>query len=174
MSRFTDYVAPEFPEGDSYKPIEHLDRGIVVKVLQHKESIVTENSPDGAPGVICDVLDVAEDKVYRNVLWMSGAVVDGLQSYVGKNLVVIHFEARKSKNGRTYPAPVTATTDELAAATAYFDTHADPFAPVLTTVPAESTPEPAATAAPAPQQFTPEQKAAMQAAGVNLASLGIS
>jgi hypothetical protein len=139
VGRFTDYKEPEIIQGDTYKPIDHVGAMLVVKVKQHKEGIVTENSPDGGPGVIVDVLDLDKSEVFRDVLWMGGAMVDGLKSYAPDGLVVIKIDRRKSKSGRAYPAPVGVDAAGTARAESYYEKHGDPFPPKLQT-PADDTP----------------------------------
>lgn len=110
------YTEPIQTEGDRYKPIDNLGHVVIVRVNEFKSSVVTSNSPDGSPAVIVDLIDLdaaGEQKVFKDVLWMSGAVVDGLRGSVGKDPVMITFEARKSKSGRQYPAP--AALDQVAA-----------------------------------------------------------
>jgi hypothetical protein len=127
---FEDFVAPSMEDSDKYAPKDHYDKPLAVKVREHKEGIVTANSPDGAPGVIVDLVDLTDGKVYRNTLWMGGAVVDGLKQYVGK-VLVIRFESRKSNSGRTYPAPVAASAADKELAGKYWSAKGDPFAPVF-------------------------------------------
>lgn len=176
---FGTFVPQSIPDSDEYKPIDHVHRALIVKVLEYKASIITPNSPEGGPGVIADVVDVPEAKVYRNVLWMSGSIVDNMKPHVGGDPVVIHFEPTTSKSGRTYPGVVAATAAELAAATAYYNANPNVFALSLSTIaPPVAAATPVAAAAPlippapvvaAPaQQFSPEQLQAMLAAGMDI------
>lgn len=128
---FEDFVAPVNEDSDPYPPKDNYNKPLLVKVREHKEGIVTSNSPDGAPGVIVDLVDLSDGKIYRNTLWMGGAVVDGLKQYVGK-VLVIRFESRKSNSGRTYPAPIKASDEDKTLATRYYDSKGDPFKPQFT------------------------------------------
>lgn len=110
----SSYTEPVQTEGDRYKPIDNLGHVVIVRVNEYKASIITANSPEGGPGVVVDLVDLdQEGRVFKDVLWMSGAVVDGLKASVGQDPVMITFEARKSKTGRRYPAP--AALDQVAA-----------------------------------------------------------
>lgn len=128
---FEDFAPPAMEDSDEFKPKDNYDKPLVVKVKEHKTGIVTSNSPEGGPGVIVDLVDLSDGNVYRNVLWMGGAVVDGLKQYVGK-VLVIRFESRKSNSGRTYPAPITATSEDKELAAKFYSAKGDPFAPVFT------------------------------------------
>lgn len=106
------YTEPVQTEGDRYKPIDNIGHTVIVKVREYKPLVKTSNSPDGAPALILDIVDLdATQRVFREVLCMSGAVVDGLKASVGLDPVMITFEARKSNTGRQYPAP--AALDEV-------------------------------------------------------------
>jgi hypothetical protein len=135
---FQSYAPPENTEGDRYKPIEHVGSTLVVKVLEFKPRVITENSPEGGPAVIVDVLDLESSSTFRNVLWMSGAMVDGLKPYAGSPLpVVIRIEAKNSKNGRKYPIPATAE-DEIPRASQWIKANGDPFAQQFANSPSSS------------------------------------
>jgi hypothetical protein len=159
---FGTYTAPEVTEGDQYRPYENYGKALIVKTKQRKEGIITKNSPDGGPGVIVDLVELDSGEVFRDVLWMSGAIVDGLSQYANKEVVVITFEPRQSKNGRTYPSPVNASDADIARARQYYATHGDPFAPKFGSL---TEPAPAAAVASVPGMpagLTPEQIAAMK------------
>ena len=143
---FGKVVPPEF-NGDVYKPAENYDRALIVKVKARKEGIVTANSPEGGPGVVCDLVELDTNKILRDVLWMGGAVVDTLTPFVGGEIVVIKFEPKKSNTGRTYPSPINSEAD-FPRATAFYSQHGDPFAPQFANVtPAVPAAQPAAPAA---------------------------
>jgi hypothetical protein len=134
MSRFTEFKEPELVKGDEYKAIDHVGATLAVKVKGYKERIVTPNSPEGGPGVIVDLVDLETSKVYRDTLWMSGAIVDRLKPYVG-GLLVIKFERQTSKaSGRPYPCPVPVDSAGTARAEKWFADNGDPFAPKFGTV----------------------------------------
>lgn len=145
---FATYVPPPPPEaGDKYKPIEHLGRTLIVMVNEFKPSIVTPNSPNGGPGVIVDLVDLddpAEPTIYRDVLWMSGAIVDGLRTHAGsRKPVLIVFRSQVGKSGRAYPLadPVGEAGQERAAK--FYAAHGDPFAATFASpTPADDDAEP--------------------------------
>ncbi|GAC1408742.1 MAG: hypothetical protein NVSMB60_30260 [Mycobacterium sp.] len=129
--QFADFVAPAQEDSDPFPPKDNYNKPLLVKVRELKPSIVTANSPDGAPGLIVDLVDLTgrPNQPHRNVLWMGGAVVDGLKQYVNGMPLVIRFEPRKSNSGRTYPAPNNGTPEDKALATKHYDEKGDPFAP---------------------------------------------
>lgn len=132
---FEEYVAPTPADSDDYKAAENYGRLVIVKVLEHKLGIVTPNSPNGAPGVIVNVCDVLSGGVYRNVLMMTGAIVDGFKPYVGK-LLVVTWDKRVATSGRPYPSPMAATPDQITQATAVMQ-KGDPFAEKIETIDSE-------------------------------------
>lgn len=132
MTTFATYTPPPPPEaGDSYKPIEHLGRVLIVSVSEFKPSIVTPNSPNGGPGVIVDLVDLDDPNgpaIYRDVLWMSGAVVDGLKEHAGtRKPVLITFRAQVGKSGRSYPLADPVGDEGARRASDYYAKHGDPF-----------------------------------------------
>jgi hypothetical protein len=130
---FATYQPPERTDGGSFKPSEHMDTPIIVAVREHKTGIVTEFSPDGKDGVIVDVCDFGNSDVQTDVLWMNGALVDGLKGYVGQTLV-IRLEWADGKSGRRYATIAQASPAEMKSAEAYVKANGDPFAPSLATV----------------------------------------
>lgn len=139
MTFFGTYSAPTIEEGDQYKPKEHYGNSVVVKVNELKPSLVTKNSPDGAPAVICDLVDLNKKQVYRNVLMMTGAIVDGLRPHVGTGKpVVVKWEKRESKSGRDYAFPGAASPEAVAAAEKWWSEKGDPFAQEFATVTEEA------------------------------------
>ena len=132
MTEWKTYEEPPPPvQGDIYKPIEHVGAVIVVKVNELRDGIVTENSPNGGPGIFVDLVDLGNEQTYRDVLWMGGAMVDGLKRYVG-GIAVVEITSRKSKSGRPYPVPVGVNDATVAQAKKFVEKH-DPFAPAIST-----------------------------------------
>jgi hypothetical protein len=137
---FEDYVEPVHEDSDTYKPKENYDKPLLVKVREHKTGVVTEFSPEGGEAVIVDLVDLADGNLYKNVLWMGGAVVDGLKANAASpNPLVIRFEKRKSNSGRNYPAPAKASDEDKALAQSYYSKKGDPFLPTLGDPTAEKT-----------------------------------
>ena len=130
---FATYQPPERSDGGTFKPSEHIDAPLIVAVREHKTGIVTEFSPDGKDGVIIDVCDYTAGDVATDVLWMNGALVDGLKGYLGQTLV-IRLVWAKGKSGRDYVTIAQATAAELSGAEAHVKANGDPFAPALATV----------------------------------------
>lgn len=134
---FGQYIEPAAAEGDTYKPREHYGNSCIIKVTDYRESIVTSNSPNGAPGVICDVYDLNMKETFRDVLMMTGALVDGFKPHVGGNPIVVKWEKTVAKNGRDYARAVPAVEAAIEAAKAVYAA-GDPFAPTLGTIDAEA------------------------------------
>jgi hypothetical protein len=135
IPQFDTYVAPAANDGDRYKPKENFGHVLVIKALEHKTGVITENSPEGTDAISAHLVDLDDtgQQVYRDTLLFGGALVDGLKGNIGK-LLVIRLEPKKGVSGRTYPIIVAATDAELKRAEEWFATHADPFAPTFTTV----------------------------------------
>lgn len=132
VPQFAEYEPPALEESDSFKPKENFDKPLLVKVREFKTGIVTEFSPDGNDGIIVDLVDLTTGTKYSNVLWMGGAIVDGLKMHAGTpKVLVIRFEKRKSNSGRTYPAPAKSTDADKELARKYYEKRGDPFAQVF-------------------------------------------
>lgn len=136
-SRFASWTPAENTEGDTYKPRENYGHHAIVQVREYKPEIVTPNSPNGAPGVIVDVYDLNLKAVFRDVLMMTGAIVDTFKPHVGGGPLVVQWEKRVAKNGRDYPAPAKALDGAIVAAEAVY-ANGDPFAPTLGTIAEEA------------------------------------
>lgn len=140
---FDTYVPPVMEDSDVYKPFENYGHACIVMVKEHKPSVVTPNSPNGAPAVIVDLVDMdgpggGEEQIYRSVLMMTGAIVDGFKSRVGTDKpIVVSWGKRTSGSGRTYAAPDAATVAQIKQAEAWYATNGDPFAVKFETVSAE-------------------------------------
>lgn len=72
-------------QGDQLQAKEAVDKPLIALVREHREGMTTKFKPNGdGVGVICDLADTATDKVYIDVLWMNGAVVDNLVPFLGQ------------------------------------------------------------------------------------------
>lgn len=132
--QFATYTQPERTEGDSFKPSEHIGALLIVKVNESKHIESTTHKPEGGPGVVVDVCDLDNGgTVARDVLWMNGAIVDGLKNYVGQLLVIKFAWAKSQKSGREYITVQPADAAEQTRAEAHVKASGDPFAPTLTT-----------------------------------------
>ena len=151
---FGTFVPPAFEEGDTYSAKDHIGANIIVKVNEYKTGIVTPNSPDGGPGVIVDLVDLGDGKLYRNVLFMGGAFVDGLKDWVGKEPVVLTIVSKTGKSGRAYAAP---EAGPVALAQAYWAAQGDPFMPTFNAPTPEAAPAPAAAPAAAAPPWAAQQ-----------------
>ena len=130
---FSTYTAPERTEGDSFKPSEHIGQLLIVKVNEHKHIESTMHKPEGGPGVIVDVCNLdGNGTVARDVLWMNGALVDGLRGYVGKHLVIRLGYEKSPKSGREYIVIKPADDADIEKAKAHV-AKGDPFAPEVST-----------------------------------------
>ena len=138
-SRFASWKPAEYTEGDVYKPGEHYGHSAIVKVREYKPVVVTSNSPNGAPAVIVDVHDLNDKHTYRDVLMMTGAIVDTFKAHAGGPPLVVQWEKAIAKNGRDYARPIPASERAIAAAEATY-ANGDPFAPTLGTITEEQAP----------------------------------
>lgn len=137
MTTFDTYTEPETSAGDTYKPRDHYGNSAIIKVIEHKPEVITPYSPNGAPAVICDVYDLNMKEAFRDVLMMTGALVDGFKPHVGGNPIVIKWEKTVAKNGRDYARAIPATDAAIEAAKAVYAA-GDPFAPTLDTIKSEA------------------------------------
>lgn len=128
------YTPPERSEGDSFKPSEHIDQLLIVKVTETKHIESTAHKPEGGPGVIADVCNLDDNgAVARDILWMNGAIVDGLKGYVGQVLVIRFGWEKSGKSGREYIVVKPVEGADLERARAHV-AKGDPFAPEVGTV----------------------------------------
>lgn len=136
--QFETYVAPAMEDSDVYKPFENYGHACIVMVKEYKPSVVTPNSADGAPAVIVDLVDMDAESVFRNVLMMTGAIVDGFKAHAGSGKpLVVSWEKRTSSSKRTYAAPAPATPEQLKAAGEWYTKNGDPFVAKFATIDAE-------------------------------------
>lgn len=126
VMEFGTYEEPAQVEGDTYKPRENYGHSAIVRVSEYKESVVTSNSPKGAPAVIIDVYDLNNKRAYLDVLIMTGALVDGFKPHVDGHPIVIKWEKAVAGNGRDYAKAVPAVAAAIEAAKAVYAT-GDPF-----------------------------------------------
>lgn len=130
VPNFATYTTPANTEGDTYRPRDNYNHPCIVMVNEYKENVVTPNSPNGAPAVVVDLVDLHEGKTYRDVLLMTGALVDGFRAHAGTRVpLVVWWSKTMSKAGRDYATAQPGTPEHIAAATQYYATHGDPFAP---------------------------------------------
>lgn len=141
---FDTYEQPPVEDSDLYRPIDNIGHVCIVKVREYKPSIITPNSPEGGPGVNVDLVDLDAPggaQIFRNVLMMTGRIVDGFKAKAGNAMpVVVSWEQLTAKSGRLFAGPVAAAPAQIARATAYYQANGDPFAPTFDTVAADSPP----------------------------------
>jgi hypothetical protein len=99
--QFEDHTPPPAETtGDKYRPRDNYGNSAIVVAREHKESVVTPNSPNGAPALICDIYDLNQKRAYVGVLLMGPVQRDLRNATVGKARVV-KWE-RAVSNGRDY------------------------------------------------------------------------
>lgn len=69
--------------GDRIQAQQMVDRPMLLWAREIKHINRTQYNPDGGDGVIVDIIDLQTNAVYIGVMWMAGALVDGLRPYVG-------------------------------------------------------------------------------------------
>lgn len=123
-------------QGDRWPAKEAVDRPLIVQVREHRHGIKTRfNSDpneksykaDGSPGVTLDIVDLTTGAVYLDVLWMSGAIVDGLAPYLTQTLPIKLVWAGSQTGGNAYLSPVPLEGAELATATSWATSNPDRF-----------------------------------------------
>jgi len=113
---FGTYTEPVQAAGDTYKPRDHYGNSAIVRVTEYKPSVVTPNSPNGAPAVIVDVYDLNNKAAYMDVLIMTGSLVDAFKPHAGLNPIVVKWEKAVAANGRDYAKAVPAVQAAIDAA----------------------------------------------------------
>jgi hypothetical protein len=124
--QFGTYEEPAQAAGDTYKPRDNYGHSAIVRVTEHKPSVVTPNSPNGAPAVIVDVYDLNLKQTFRDVLLMTGSLVDAFKPHVAKPPIVVRWEKTVAANGRDYARAVPAVEAAVEAAKNVYAT-GDPF-----------------------------------------------
>jgi hypothetical protein len=110
LGTFTEREAG--PQGDKLSARDNVDKPLIVVVREHRTGIKTIHNqnpqeparykPDGGEGVHVDVALIAENRVFVDVLWMGGAIVDSLSPYVGQVLPVKLYWRASEKGGNPY------------------------------------------------------------------------
>lgn len=78
------YVPPApQAQGDRIQAQQMVDRPMLLWAREIKHINRTQFNADGGDGVIVDFVDLQTNQVYIGVMWMAGALVDGLRPYVG-------------------------------------------------------------------------------------------
>lgn len=94
-------------DGDQLKPSEVTNHPLIVKVHERRDNLTTKFKPNGdGSAVLIDVLDMATNQVYINVMWFNGALVDNLSGYAKGDALAIKLVEKTSKaSGNTYLIP---------------------------------------------------------------------
>lgn len=90
------YNKPQGSQGDRIQAQQMVDRPILVKVIRSEWKNKTKFSENGGEAVFFDMIDLSTNAVYIEVMWMAGAIVDGLKQYAG--------------DGNVYPVKVVKVT----------------------------------------------------------------
>lgn len=102
--------------GDQLPARDVVDRPLVVLVREHRMGIQSRFRTEPADGVVLDVADITSDSVWIDVLWMNGAVVDGLAPYVGQAVPIKLTWTPSAKGGNPYIAAAPLEGADLARA----------------------------------------------------------
>lgn len=105
-------------DGDQLKPSDVTDHPLIVKVYERRDNLTTKFKPEGdGSAVLIDVLDMATNQVYINVMWFNGALVDNLSGYAKQDALAIKLVEKKAKStGNNYLVPQALTDNDLATA----------------------------------------------------------
>jgi hypothetical protein len=77
------YVRPQTQaQGDRVQAQQMVDRPMLLWVKEVKHINRTQFQADGGDGVIVDFIDLQTNTPYIGVMWMAGAIVDGLRPFV--------------------------------------------------------------------------------------------
>lgn len=77
------YVPPAASQGDRVQAQQMVDRPLLVWVRKTQFLNKTKFSATGGDAVYIDFVDLLTNQVYIEVMWMAGAIVDGLKQYAG-------------------------------------------------------------------------------------------
>jgi hypothetical protein len=77
------YVPPAASQGDRIQAQQMVDRPILVWVRRTQHLAKTKFSATGGEAVYLDFVDLSNNQVFIEVMWMAGAIVDGLKQYAG-------------------------------------------------------------------------------------------
>lgn len=77
------YVKPERQQGDRLQAQQMKNRPMLLWVREVKHLNKTKFSAEGGDAVYVDLIDLQSNNVYIQVMWMAGAIVDGLRPYAG-------------------------------------------------------------------------------------------
>ena len=125
-----------YEESDSFPAKDNVGKPLLVKALEVKMIEKTRYTQPGQnqgpkPGVVVHVVDLTTGGRYRNVLWMGGAVVDGLTPFVGR-FVVVRLAWATARDGSTnYITLEPGNPQDNAYAQQYLGQFGDPFPPQL-------------------------------------------
>lgn len=70
-------------QGDRIQAQQMVDKPMLLWAREIKHINRTQFNENGGDGVIVDFVDLQTNAVYIGVMWMAGALVDGLRPYVG-------------------------------------------------------------------------------------------
>lgn len=79
------YVKPTQESGDRLQAQQMVDRPMLVWVRETKMLAKTQFSANGGEAVFVDLIDLQTNDIYIRVMWMAGAIKDGLKQYAGDN-----------------------------------------------------------------------------------------
>ena len=77
------YTKPQGSQGDRIQAQQMVDRPLLVWVRKTQHLQRTKFSATGGDAVYIDFVDLLSNQVYIEVMWMAGAIVDGLKQYAG-------------------------------------------------------------------------------------------
>lgn len=79
------YEKPQGSQGDRIQAQQMVDRPLLVWVRKLQHLNRTKFSAEGGDAIYLDFIDLQTNNVYIEVMWMAGAIVDGLKQYAGDN-----------------------------------------------------------------------------------------
>lgn len=102
-----NYEPPSLQQGDKVQAQSLADHALVVQVLERKFISRTQHAPQGKDAIILDVFDINTQEIYCGVMWMGGAIVDGLSPYAdtGQALPITLVWTANKGGGNSYLSP---------------------------------------------------------------------
>jgi hypothetical protein len=127
---FATFTPPPPKEaGDKFGAQANVNKPLILKVTEKKFIAKTQFKPEGGDAIFLDLVDLTNGEVFRQIMWMNGALVDQLSEYVGGQPLVVRLVDVPKKSGTgTYVGLQQGTDADIAAATKFYGSHGDPFA----------------------------------------------
>lgn len=123
-----EYTPETMGEGDKVKPSDIIDHPLIVKILDFRQGLTTKYNPDGdGEAVVADVFDMADEKIYLQVMWFNNAIKDNLKNKVGKVLPIRLVYQTSKGGGNQYIVPAGLEGEDMETAKAWASSRPELF-----------------------------------------------